>query len=44
MTSQQNKLLIKIGKHFEANASGNFAVGAVLVIYLVMMAVGISVL
>ena len=44
MTSQENKLLIKIGKHFEANASGNFAVGAVLVISLVMMAVGISVL
>ncbi len=42
MNSQENKLLIKIGKHFEANASGNVAVGAVVVIALTLVAVGFS--
>jgi len=42
MNSQENKLLIKIGKHFEANASGNFAVGAIVVITLMLVAVGFS--
>lgn len=42
MNSHENKLLIKIGKHFEANASGNIAVGTVLVIALTLVAVGFS--
>ncbi|WP_264298887.1 hypothetical protein [Pseudooceanicola spongiae] len=42
MSSQENKLLIKIGKNFEANASGNVAVGAVVVIALMLVAVGFS--
>ncbi len=42
MNSQENKLLIKIGKHFEANASGSIAVGAVVVIALTLVAVGFS--
>ncbi|SMX27199.1 hypothetical protein TRP8649_01301 [Pelagimonas phthalicica] len=42
MNSQENKLLIKIGKHFEANASGNVAVGAVVVIALTLVVVGFS--
>ena len=42
MSSQENKLLIKIGKHFEATANGNVAVGAVVVIVIILMAVGVS--
>lgn len=42
MNSQENKLLIKIGKHFEANASGNIAVGAVALIVLTLVAFGFS--
>ncbi|MGD1886851.1 MAG: hypothetical protein ACFB01_06970 [Cohaesibacteraceae bacterium] len=42
MSSQENKLLIKIGKHFEANASGNLAVGAVVLVVLLLVAVGFS--
>lgn len=42
MSSQENRLLIKIGKHFEANASGNIAVGAVFVIVVALVAVGFS--
>ncbi|SHF15454.1 hypothetical protein SAMN05444149_10319 [Pseudosulfitobacter pseudonitzschiae] len=42
MNSQENKILIKIGKHFETNASGNVAVGAVVVIALMLVAVGFS--
>lgn len=42
MNSQESKLLIKIGKHFEANASGNVAVGAVIVIAFMLVAVGFS--
>jgi hypothetical protein len=42
MNSQENKLLIKIGKSFEANASGSVAVGAVVVIILTLIAVGFS--
>lgn len=42
MNSQENKLLIKIGKHFEANASGNIAVAAVLLIVVALMVVGFS--
>lgn len=42
MNSQENKLLIKIGKHFEANASGDVAVGAVVVIALTLIAFGFS--
>lgn len=42
MSSQENKLLIKIGKHFEADASGNVAVGAVVVIVVIFIAVGFS--
>lgn len=40
MSNQENKLLIKIGNHFEANATGNFAVAAVLLIVVVLFAVG----
>lgn len=42
MNSQESKLLIKIGKHFEANASGNIAIGAVVVITLTLVVVGFS--
>ncbi|WP_257894002.1 hypothetical protein [Gymnodinialimonas phycosphaerae] len=42
MSSQENKLLIKIGKHFEANASGSIAVCAVAIIALTLVAVGFS--
>ena len=42
MNGQENKLLIKIGKHFEANASGNTAIGAVVVIAVLLLAVGFS--
>lgn len=40
MNNEQNKLLLKIGKHFEANAIGNVAVGAVVFIVLVLIGVG----
>lgn len=42
MDSQGSKLLIKIGKHFEANASGNIAVIAVFVIAVSLIVVGFS--
>lgn len=42
MRSTESKLLIRIGKHFEANASGNVAVAAVFVIVLVSMGIGYS--
>ena len=42
MSSQENKILIKIGKHFEANASGNVAIAVVLVVLLALVAVGFS--
>lgn len=42
MSGQQNKLLIKIGKQFEANASGNVAIVAVVLIVGTMIAVGFS--
>lgn len=42
MSSQENKLLIKIGKHFEANASGTLAVAAVFAIALALLTVGFS--
>ncbi len=40
MNSPENKLLIKIGKHFEANASGNVAVGAVVLIVFTLIGIG----
>lgn len=42
MNSQENKLLIKVGKHFEANASGNIAIAAVLLIIVTLVAFGYS--
>lgn len=42
MSNHENKLLIKIGEHFEANASGNVAVGVVFVIIVAFLAVGYS--
>ncbi|MEL6597373.1 MAG: hypothetical protein AAFQ47_15640 [Pseudomonadota bacterium] len=42
MSSQENKLLIKIGKHFEANASGTLAVAAVFAIVIALLTVGFS--
>ena len=42
MNSQETKLLIKIGKNFEANASGNIAVGAIALIAMTLVAVGFS--
>lgn len=42
MSSQENKLLIKIGKHFEANAIGNVAVAAVVFIVVVLIMVGFN--
>lgn len=42
MNSHENKLLIKIGKHFEANATGNVAIAAVFLIAVSLVAVGFS--
>lgn len=42
MSNHDNRLLIKIGQHFEANASGNIAVFAVLAIAVALIAVGFS--
>jgi hypothetical protein len=42
MNDQENKLLIKIGQHFEANASGNTAISVVFAIILCLMLVGYS--
>lgn len=42
MSSQDNKLLIKVGKHFEANASGNIAIAAVFLIFIALIVVGFS--
>lgn len=42
MDSKENKLLIKIGKNFEANASGNIAVAAVFVIVVSLATIGFS--
>ncbi len=41
MKSQENKVLIKIGKHFEANASGNFAVFVVCFAIVVLLVTGV---
>tara|TARA_R110001599_G_scaffold150408_1_gene334408 strand:- start:33 stop:173 length:141 start_codon:yes stop_codon:yes gene_type:complete len=40
--SRESKILIKIGKHFEANASGNFAVSVVFLITIALLVVGFS--
>ena len=42
MSNQENKLLIKIGKHFEANASGNTAIVVVFLIVLALLVVGFT--
>jgi hypothetical protein len=42
MRGQENKILIKIGKNFEANATGNVGVAAVFVIVVALLAVGFS--
>lgn len=42
MSGQDSKLLIKIGKHFEANASGKSAIVAVVIIVLTMAAWGLQ--
>jgi hypothetical protein len=42
MQNQENKLLIKIGKNFEANASGGIAVAAVFLIAVALVVVGFS--
>ena len=42
MNNSENKLLIKIGKHFEANASGNIAVTLVFIIVVLLGIFGFS--
>jgi len=42
MNDPENKLLIKVGKYFEATASGNVAVAAVLLIIMGLFVVGFS--
>ena len=40
MNSHENKLLIKIGNHFEATAIGTLAIIAIVVIAVSLIAVG----
>lgn len=42
MSSEESKLLIKIGKSFEATAIGNIAVGSVVLIVFALLMVGYS--
>jgi len=42
MSSQENKILIKIGNHFEANASGSIAVVVVLIVVVMLLGAGFS--